>query len=263
MESPLTAPSPAFIGAGQRSGRFVARPGQVAYGYPIGMLCAQWNIAFIPGDLNHAGTFDFPMRYLDVPDVSGAQILRGDGDAFVARLTTAAKQLEAEGVRAITSNCGFMAVCQDAIAGAVGVPVFMSSLLQAPLLLTMLGATRKLGVLAANSAALTASVWRAARVTDTDRVAVQGLEQYDHFRSVILEEHGVLDLGTLTDEVVQAAVSLAAREPDVGAFLLECSDLPVYSRAIHEATGLPVFDWASFIDYVHRAVVPRAYSGIY
>jgi len=48
MESPLTAPSPAFIGVGQRSGRFVARPGQVAYGYPIGMLCAQWNIAFIP-----------------------------------------------------------------------------------------------------------------------------------------------------------------------------------------------------------------------
>lgn len=255
--------SPAYIAAGQRTGCFTARPGQVAYGYPIGMLCAQWNIPFVPGDLNHAATFSFPMRYLDVPDVSGAQILRGDGDAFIARLTAAARQLEGEGVRAITSNCGFMAVCQDAVADAVSIPVFMSSLLQAPMLMTMLSKNRKLGVLAANSEALTAPVLDAAGVSQTDRLAVQGLEQFDHFRSVILEERGVLDLSTLTDEVVHAAQVLVAREPDIGAFLLECSDLPVYSQAIYEATGLPVFDWASFIDYVHRSVVPRSYAGIY
>ncbi|MUL84758.1 MULTISPECIES: aspartate/glutamate racemase family protein [unclassified Mycolicibacterium] len=251
------------IEPGQRHGRFRARPGQVAYGYPIGMLCAQWNIAFVPGDLNHASTFDFPVRYLDVPDVVGAQILRGDGDAFIARLIEAARRLESEGVRAITSNCGFMAVCQEEVAAAVDVPVFMSSLLQVPMLTRMVGRNQQVGVLAANSEALTESGWRAAGVADTDRPVVEGLERYDHFREVILEERGLLDLGTLTDEVVQAALNLVQREPNVGALLLECSDLPVYSQAIHDATGLPVFDWASFIDYVHRAVVPRTYAGIY
>src|SRR5690349_18134210 len=95
------------------------RPGAVASGYPIGMLCAQWNIPFVPGDLNHAATFDFPMRYVEVDGLIGADVLRGDGEKFTELMVAAAKNLEAEGVRAITSNCGFMAVYQEVVAASV------------------------------------------------------------------------------------------------------------------------------------------------
>jgi len=44
--------------------------------------------------------------------------------------------------------------------------------------------------------------------------------------------------------------------------MLECSDLPPYSKAIEGATGLPVFDWANFITYVYNATVPHDYQGI-
>lgn len=263
MNADLNVRNPAVAAGRPRPGLYVARPGQVAYGYPIGMLCAQWNIPFVPGDLNHASTFEFPMRYLEVPGVSGAAVLRGDGGAFTDLLVAAARRLESEGVRAITSNCGFMAVCQEEVAAAVRVPVFLSSLMQIPMIATMLGAGSKLGVLAANSAAVTPAVLRGAGVLHTDKLVVHGLESYEHFREVILDETGVLDLSRLTDEIVQAACDLLEREPRTAAFLLECSDLPVYSSVIQAATGLPVFDWAAFIDYVHRAVVAQSFTGIY
>ena len=64
-----------------------ARAGQVAYGYAIGMLCAEWNIPFVPGDLNNANTFPFPIRYETVPQyVRPTQVPRliCDPSKFVA-----------------------------------------------------------------------------------------------------------------------------------------------------------------------------------
>ena len=64
-------------------------------------------------------------------------------------------------------------------------------------------------------------------------------------------------------EVVDAALEVQAAHPELGAILLECSDLPPYSAAVQEATGLPVFDFVGFINYVHQAVNARRYSGIF
>ena len=233
--------------------------GSVASGYPIGMLCAQWNIPFVPGDLNNASTFEFPMRYLEVEGLIGADILRGNGEKYTPLMVDAAQQLEAEGVRALTSNCGFMAVFQDAVAEAVDIPVFLSSLLQLGMATSMVGAHHRVGVIAANSAAVTPELFARVGFKQSDRVVVQGLEGFEHFREVILDEVGVMDPDRFAEDVLDGARALIAGAPDVGAILLECSDLPPYAAAIGELTGLPVFDWASFIDHIHRALTPRTY----
>jgi hypothetical protein len=238
-----------------------ARP--LAYGYTIGMLCAEWNIPFIPGDIGNATTFPFPVRYLQVEGASGAQVLTGDASAYDELFVSAAKQLEAEGVRAITGNCGYMAAYQDVIAAAVTVPVFMSSLLQAPMLLRMLRPDQHLGVLVANGGGISKAVLSGAGITDPSRLHIQGLDHKPHFNEVILQEVGSLDEDRIRTEVVEAAVEAVQADPTVGAFLLECSDLPPYARSVREATGLPVFDWAGFIRYVHDAVDPRTYHGTY
>jgi aspartate/glutamate racemase len=238
-----------------------ARP--VAYGYTVGMLCAEWNVPFVPGDLNNASTFDFPVRYLAVDGAAGADVLTGDADAYGELFVAAAKQLEAEGVHAITGNCGYMAAYQDVVAAAVNVPVFMSSLLQAPMLLRMLGPDRRLAVLVANGGGITEGVLRGAGITDPSRLLIQGLDHKPHFNEVILQEVGTLDEELFRREVVEAAVEAAESAPDLGAILLECSDLPAYARSVSEATGLPVFDWAGFIRYVHDAITPRSYRGTY
>ncbi len=239
-----------------------ARAGQVAYGYSIGMLCAEWNIPFVPGDLNNANTFSFPMRYETVPGASGADVLRGGGEAFADLMVKHAQKLEAEGVRAITGNCGFMVAFQDYVAERVNIPVFLTSLVQLPMLLQMVGRNQKLGVLTANSAALGDKEFALVGVNDSSRLCVQGMEVFPHFNDVVLKEKGTLDDDKMTKEVVQAALDLQKANPDLGAIMLECSDLPPYSKAVHEATGLPVFDWANFIEYVYNATVPHGYNGI-
>jgi aspartate/glutamate racemase len=239
-------------------------PGRpLAYGYTIGMLCAEWNVPFVPGDLNNASTFDFPVRYLAVEGAAGSEVLTGDADAYGELFVAAAKQLEAEGVHAITGNCGYMAAYQDVVAAAVSVPVFMSSLLQAPMLLRMMDPRQRLGVLVANGGGITEGVLRGAGVSDPSRLRIQGLDHKPHFNEVILQEVGTLDEGRLRSEVVEAAMEAVEADPSIGAILLECSDLPPYARSVQEATGLPVFDWAGFIRYVHDAISPRGYRGTY
>jgi aspartate/glutamate racemase len=239
-------------------------PGRpLAYGYTIGMLCAEWNVPFVPGDLNNASTFDFPVRYLAVEGAAGSEVLTGDADAYAELFVAAAKQLEAEGVHAITGNCGYMAAYQDVVAAAVSIPVFMSSLLQAPLLLRMLSPQQRLGVLVANGGGITDGVLRGAGISDPARLRIQGLDHKPHFNEVILQEVGTLDEDRLRSEVVEAAMEAVEADPSIGAILLECSDLPPYARSVQEATGLPVFDWAGFIRYVHDAISPRGYRGTY
>jgi hypothetical protein len=88
------------------------------------------------------------------------------------------------------------------------------------------------------------------------------METYSHFNDVILKELGTLDEDKMRAEVVKAAQDAVKRDPKMRAFMLECSDLPPYSKAIEAATGLPVFDWANFITYVYNATVPHDYQGI-
>jgi hypothetical protein len=54
----------------------------LAYGYTVGILCAEWNVPFVPGDLNNASTFDFPVRYLAVEGAVGAEVLTGDAAGY-------------------------------------------------------------------------------------------------------------------------------------------------------------------------------------
>jgi aspartate/glutamate racemase len=226
------------------------------------MLCAEWHIPFIPGDLNNANTFGFPVRYLSVSGVSGADVLSGSDPSYEKLFVDAAQRLEAEGVRAITGNCGFMGTYQDAVADAVSIPVFMSSLMQAPLLTRMLGTRKRLGVMVANFAGVTDHLLATSGINDPNRVVLKGLEDRAHFNEVIIQEVGTLDESLMSGEVVETALQMVRDDPSIGAFLLECSDLPPYSAAVSLATGLPVYDWAGFIRYVHDAAVPRTYRGI-
>jgi len=48
---------------------------------------------------------------------------------------------------------------------------------------------------------------------------------------------------------------------EVGAILLECSDMPPYAAAVQGATNLPVFDFITLSRYAHSVVVQRPYYG--
>jgi Asp/Glu/hydantoin racemase len=60
---------------------------------------------------------------------------------------------------------------------------------------------------------------------------------------------------------VEIASGFVQANPDIGALLLECSDLPPFAADIQEATGIPVFDFITFVNAVYQAVVQRRYGG--
>ena len=62
------------------------------------------------------------------------------------------------------------------------------------------------------------------------------------------------------DEVVSAAEWLVENN-NIGAIVLECSDLPPYAADIQRAVNLPVFDYISLHNWIHHAVLQRPYSG--
>jgi len=230
-------------------------------GESIGILILDASYPCVPGNVGNASTYDFPVRYREVRGASINRLLNERDPSLLQPFIDAAKELEAEGVKAITGACGFMALFQRQVAESVSVPVFLSSLLQVPFIHRTLTSGQKVGVITANAGALTKEHFMSTGIGDDIELAIGGMEDQEEFRTSILEEKGTLDSDKIEHEVVGVAERLVADNPEVGAILLECSDLPPYAAAIQNAVGLPVFDFITMIRYVHSSVVRTPFRG--
>jgi Asp/Glu/hydantoin racemase len=239
---------------------YQTRKGQISSGEAIGILLLETAVPFIPGDVANASTYAFPVRFIKVPGFTVARAIGKDPDIY-ADLEAAARELAAQGVRAITGDCGFMALHQRRLAAALEIPVFLSSLLQIPFILSILGASAKVGVITANRRSLDSALLSAVGVTAKGRLVIEGLEAQPNFYRFAIEETGSLDADAVRAEVVAAGRSLVARDPAVKALLLECSLLPPYAAALQQAVGVPVFDYVTMINYVFSAVLRQPYQG--
>jgi hypothetical protein len=237
-----------------------ARPGQASSGEVIGILLLDTSVPFIPGDVANATTYDFPVRFRKVEGFSVARAIGKDPGIYDA-LLAAARDLVGQGVRAVTGDCGFMAFHQQHLAEDLPVPVFLSSLLQIPFILSILGGKKKVGVITADSRSLDAALLAAVGVNDISRIVVEGLQTRKAFYRFAIEESGTLDTTEVEAEMVDAGRKLMAGDDDVGALLLECSLLPPYAAAVQAAVHLPVFDYITMINFVFSAVVRRPYEG--
>lgn len=202
-----------------------ARPGQTSSGEAIGVLLLDAFTPFIPGDVANATTYDFPVRFKKVEGLTTRRALRKDPTAFEP-LLAAAEELTGQGVRAITGDCGFLALHQRKLAAMMEVPVFLSSLLQIPFISSIQGPNRKVGVITADSRGLDEPLLAAVGVESTERLVVRGMEDQPGFSEAVIEEKGALDSGRIEKEAVSVARKMVEDEPEVGALLLECSCLP-------------------------------------
>lgn len=235
---------------------------RVVYGVTIGILMMETTIPFIPGDVGNATSYDFPVLYQTVKGLTTMRMFEKDQTAF-EEFHAAAQILRKQGVRAITGDCGYMLAFQEELADKMDVPVFLSTLLQIPFILKIIGKRGKVGILCANGESLTPEFLKIAGVSEPDleRVVVHGLECHEHFREVIHDETGCLDSEKMTCEVVEGTKRLVQNNDGISAILLECSDLPPYAAAVQKATGMPVFDFNSMIRYVHSVVLRKEFYG--
>lgn len=238
----------------------VTRRTQSWYGEQIGILILDAAYPCVPGNVGNATTYRFPVRFQEVRGASINRLLNQRDPALKEPFIEAARELESRGVKAITGACGFMALFQKEVAAAVDIPVFLSSLMQIPFMHAMCGG--RIGVITANASQLTRQHFAACSVPEDIPLAIAGMEGQTEFREAILEERGTLDSDAIEREVTEVARRFVAEHPDISAILLECSDLPPYAHAVQAATGRPVFDFITMINYVQQSVAQRPYAGL-
>lgn len=94
-------------------------------------------------------------------------------------------------------------------------------------------------------------------------MVIEGMDNSlsNEFVEVVSDRKAEADTDLMEKEVVDMARKLVSDHPEVGAIVLECSDMPPYSAAIQQAVSLPVFDFIGMINMVFHSVVQRRYEG--
>ena len=250
-----------FLDNTNNGGLVRMKDNQQVAGYSVGIVYIE-NVHYpmLPGNVVNAYTYDFPVRMKAVPNISNERVFSGDPTILDDVIATAKHMVDKEGVRAICSACGFFGNFHKEVAKELDVPVALSSLVQLPWIRSLLKPGQKIGILTANKSMFTPELLRSCCVEDHIDLIVKDMMNAQQF-SAIIEDRGYFDNKKVQEEVVSAACELFENGDDIGAILLECSDMPPYAAAIQEATQVPVFDFITLIKWLHHATTQRPYSG--
>ena len=112
----------------------IATGGKAIYGASIGILMLEARFPRIPGDMGNALSWPFPVHYRVVRGASPDRVVRHRAEGLLDAFIEAGRELVADGVDGITTNCGFLSLYQPQLSEALAVPVATSSLMQAPLI---------------------------------------------------------------------------------------------------------------------------------
>jgi hypothetical protein len=239
----------------------IAYGGKAIYGAPLGILMLEARFPRIPGDMGNARTWPFPVLYRVVKGASPERVVLHQAEGLLPAFLDAAADLVSQGAEAITTNCGFLALFQRELAEHVRVPVATSSLLQVPWVQATLPPGKRVGVITVSGSSLTPRHLAAAGVpADTPFIGTEsGLE---FFRVLVRGESQDMDVALAAQDILDAGRTLVARNPDVGAIVLECTNMPPYAAALRYALGMPVFDIYSLITWWHAGIRPRDFRAL-
>lgn len=239
----------------------IARGGKAIYGAPLGILMLEARFPRIPGDMGNGETWPFPVLYRVVQGASPERVVLQQAEGLLQPFLDAAAELVALGAEAITTNCGFLSLFQRELAAHVKVPVATSSLMQVPWVQATLPPGKRVGVITVSAASLTPRHMQAAGVpADTPFVGTEDGREF--FRVLIRGEKQDMDVSLAEQDILEAGQRLVDRHPEIGAIVLECTNMPPYAAALRRALNRPVFDIYSLITWFHAGLRPRRFDPI-
>lgn len=156
------------------------------------------------------------------------------------RIVEATLELVALGADAVLTSCGFLQEIQARLQQCVSVPVVSSSLDLLPDLLSSPGDSNapQVGIMTFDASRL--SERHLGGSEPAGRCVLVGMESSSHFHPVIAEDRTEADPERLRSDVLDAAVTMAAKKPQV--VLLECTNLAPWKREIEKIVGVPTLD---------------------
>lgn len=225
----------------------------------LGVIMLDTGFPRPPGDVGNPASWEMPVRFKKVSGASPDKIIRQGGAELIEDFVIAGEALMAEGCSALVTSCGFMARHQSTLSGKLSVPIATSSLLQLPMVSTLIGPQRKVGVITYDEANLDGAIFAACSANiGTPTI---GMPSDGAFRELI-EGSGTYDRLALGTEIIHAAQELKTREPDLGAVVLECTNMPPFAQAVAKTCGLPVFDVLSLGHWLFSSTSSGGFVGM-
>ena len=219
----------------------------------IGILMLETTFPRIPGDIGNPETFSFPVLYQTVRGATPQKVVINAEKGLVPDFIEAGHVLVSRGVRAITTSCGFLALFHPQLVEALPVPVYTSSLLQVHLARRVIRRNQKVGIITARKKSLTDAHLAGVGIRN-DLVVVAGMEDAREFSAVFIGGQETLDEKKCRREMQSIARCLVDTHPEVGAIVLECTNMPPYSDTVRQTTDLPVFDAVTMVNHAFDTV---------
>ena len=236
----------------------IAWGGKSLYGAKVGILMLETRFPRIPGDMGNAETWPFPVLYKVVPGASPRRVVCDKAEGLLDQFLDAADELVRLGADGITTTCGFLSLYQRELAAHAAVPVATSSLMQVPFIERVLPPGKRVGVLTVSAANLTEEHLLAAGADPATPVV--GTDNGSEFTRVMINDEERLDVAAAERDILAAGHTLVTSHRDIGAVLLECTNMVPYARALSERLRLPVFSIYTFVTWFQAGLVPRDFG---
>lgn len=227
------------------------------YGVTIGILMVKTHFRRHLGDIGHAGTWPFPVQYRIVEDAIPTKMTNLHTNSLLEPFKKAAQELIDAGVDGITTTCGFLSIYQKELADFCSVPVATSSLLQVPTVERLISSKKRVAILTYDGDALNGEYL--ASVGIKPDTPVYGMPKNSAFVRSIKEGDDTVPFAILKEEVLTLTRKLLSDHPDVGALVLECTNLAPFSAYIQDEFQIPVYDTVTLVNWFQAGLQPKRY----
>lgn len=226
----------------------------------MGFIGVQIYFKRVSGDALNPRTWPFPLIREEVAGSTLADLVTDKAypASFIDNFVAAAQRLvTVHGCVGIITDCGFLAATQREVAERIDVPVATSALCQLPSIFAWLPRGKGVGVVTFDATKLTARHFETVGVVDVERVHVGGPAEDGALRTLVLEASNEHDHDEIEKELVQCVQDLIQAHPDIGAILLECTQMAPFAEGVQAAVKLPVYDIYTMGTWFYSGLVRR------
>lgn len=219
-------------------------------GYDVGCLVMKSWVPKPPGHISCASNYDFPIYYQPVQETNNSKIHGGNKDV-IPNIISASKELRDYGCKSLVTSCGYFGHYQKIVADMDILPTYFSTICLIPFVLRMLRPNDDIILVCYNKEKLTSDLLFSCGVSEEQLSRIHIFDIINEKElGRIIKDCGEYNVTEARNEVVNVVVEAVRKYNNIGAILLECTDLPPHSYAIQDAVNLPVFDVTTMIKFI-------------